>query len=473
MVFTSWVFVGFFAVVYPVYLGLQRHFRAQNLFLLVVSCIFYGYWDWRFLALLGGSTVVDYTLARWIDATEEPRARKRLVTASILMNLGVLGLFKYFNFFADSAVALLDTLGFSSTWTPIRVILPVGVSFYTFQALSYTIEVYRKNLKATRSFVEFAVYVTFFPQLVAGPIERSTHLLPQVQTPRVVRLPEVNAGLSLILWGFFKKLVIADNVARVANEVFDHHRSYEGLDLVLGVLAFTLQIYCDFSAYTDIARGLAKLLGFDLMLNFRIPYLALSPSDFWQRWHISLSGWLRDYLYIPLGGNQGGAWLTYRNLAITMLLGGLWHGASWNFVLWGSFHGAILIVYRALGAAPEREPTPVSVGGHLRRFAQLGVMFTLTNIGWVLFRATTVAQIAWFFTHSGVRTSGHTPGFAADLALAAAPLLLVDLAQALRGDLAVLARLPTPARALVIGLLLVGLTAFGVRTTSEFIYFQF
>ncbi len=473
MVFTSWVFVGFFALVYPAYLLLQGRLRAQNLLLLVASCVFYGYWDWRFLALLGGSTVGDYFLGRWIGEAEEPRARKRLVTASVVMNLAVLGFFKYFNFFSDSTVEILAALGFQPSWTTLNVILPVGVSFYTFQALSYTIDVYRGSLRSTRSFVDFSLYVVFFPQLVAGPIERATHLLPQVQRPRRVSLDEVNAGLYLILWGFFKKLVIADNVSGVANTVFNHYTKYQGLDLVIGVLAFTLQIYCDFSAYSDIARGVGKLMGFDLMLNFKLPYLALSPSDFWQRWHISLSSWLRDYLYLPLGGNRHGSFKTYRNLALTMLLGGLWHGASWNFVLWGAFHGAILIVYRALGSAPEREPAPVSAVGQLRRVGQILMMFVLTNVGWVLFRASTLEQIRWFFTQAGVATSSTTSEFAFILVWAALPMAIVQIAQHRSGDLLVLARLPLPARVAVYSALVVALVVFGVRTSSEFIYFQF
>ena len=473
MVFTSWVFVGFFVLVYATYLLLQGRLRAQNAMLLVASYVFYGYWDWRFLALLAASTVVDYTLALQIDGTDDPRVRKRLITASVVMNLTVLGFFKYFDFFGDSAVRVLQAVGFHPTWTMLHVILPVGVSFYTFQALSYTIDVYRRDLRATRSLVEFALFVTYFPQLVAGPIERATHLLPQVQRPRTIRIEQVNAGLQLVLWGFFKKLVIADNVALVANQVFNHYTQYRGLDLVLGTLAFTLQIYCDFSAYMDIARGVARMMGFDLMLNFRLPYFALSPSDFWQRWHISLSRWLRDYLYIPLGGNKGGVASTYRNLALTMLLGGLWHGASWNFVLWGGFHGLILIVYRALGMAPEREPPPVTLLGHLRRAGQLLTMFTLTNVGWVLFRASSVEQVAWFFTHPGLSTSAETASFARGVTLAALPLLLVQLAQHRTGDLQILTRLPTAARVPVYSALLVILTVFGARTSSEFIYFQF
>ena len=321
----------------------QRYFRLQNGILLIASYVFYGFWDWRFLALLFVSTVVDYNLALLIEKSESPGERKALLAASICVNLGILGFFKYFGFFAESFASLLNSFGFQSSTPFFNIVLPVGISFYTFQTMSYTIDVYRRKLPATRNFFDFALFVSFFPQLVAGPIERATKLLPQVLQPRKFSQSNFVEGFYLIILGLFKKVVIADNMAPIVNYIFSRDVStLSGAEVLVGVYAFAFQIYGDFAGYTDIARGVAKWLGFDLMLNFRMPYFATSPSDFWQRWHISLSSWLRDYLYIPLGGNRQGTLLTYRNLMLTMVLGGLWHGAAWTFVAWGFFHGLIL-----------------------------------------------------------------------------------------------------------------------------------
>ena len=296
--------------------------------LLVASYAFYGAWDWRFLGLIVLSTVVDYVVGMSLAATGDPRRRQFLVTASIVANLGILGLFKYAGFFAKSLVGLGASLGVEIPAFALDVVLPVGISFYTFQTLSYTIDIYRGTLKPTRRFLDFALFVAFFPQLVAGPIERASRLLPQVLQPRHVTWEKFGSGSWLILWGLFKKVVIADNLAFLVNAVYATDASPTGWQVVAGTVAFAWQIYCDFSGYSDIARGLARLMGFELMVNFNLPYAARSPADFWRRWHISLSTWLRDYLYIPLGGNQGGALRTYRNLGLTMLLGGLWHGAA-------------------------------------------------------------------------------------------------------------------------------------------------
>ena len=348
MQFNSTIFPLFFAAVYAIYLLMgSRRFRAQNAWLLASSYAFYGYWDPRFLALLALSTVVDYVIGRRLEATEDERARKRLVTLSVLVNLGVLGFFKYFGFFVESTAALLDTMGLPANVKTLEILLPVGISFYTFQTLSYTIDVYRRAMPATRDLLGFALFVSFFPQLVAGPIERASRLLPQILAPRTVTATKVQAGLWLLVWGYFKKTVIADQAAMIANPLFDGDWStLTGLEPLTAVLAFTIHIYCDFSGYSDIARGLAKLMGFDFLLNFRLPYLATGPSDFWLRWHVSLSTWLRDYLYIPLGGNRGGTLLTYRNMFLVMALGGLWHGAAWPYVLWGSYHGVLLVLER-------------------------------------------------------------------------------------------------------------------------------
>jgi alginate O-acetyltransferase complex protein AlgI len=315
LLFNSFAFFLFFVVVYVLHLLLAKLFarkrvKLQNLLLLVASYIFYGSWDWRFLSLIAISTLSDFvigkSLGRVSDLTPAGRSRRKMLLAcSVVVNLTILGFFKYFGFFAASAIDLLKFTGMRVNPLTLNVILPVGISFYTFQTMSYTIDIYRKRLQPTHSLLDFAVFVAFFPQLVAGPIERAANLLPQFARPRYIRVEQVNAGLFLILWGFYKKVVIADNVALIADQIFDHYTEYAGLDILLGVLAFSIQIYGDFSGYSDIARGLSRLMGFELLVNFRLPTFAVNPSDFWSRWHISLSSWLRDYLYIPLGGATG------------------------------------------------------------------------------------------------------------------------------------------------------------------------
>jgi alginate O-acetyltransferase complex protein AlgI len=478
MLFNSLTFLYFFAVVYVLYMLLRKRLRLQNILLLVASYVFYGYWDWRFLILIVISTLVDFSLG-WVigqlgtGSRQAVLLRKALLGLSVAVNLSILGFFKYFNFFMDGLVEILAFAGLTPHPFTLQIILPVGISFYTFQTMSYTIDVYRQKLEPTRSLLNFAVFVAFFPQLVAGPIERAVNLLPQVEGLRQVNYRQIYAGLYLILSGYFKKLVIADNVAVISDRIFNNYTSYTGIDLWLGVLAFAIQIYGDFSGYTDIARGVARLLGFELMVNFRLPYFAVSPSDFWQRWHISLSSWLRDYLYIPLGGNRKGELRTNVNLAATMLLGGLWHGAAWNFVLWGAYHGFILILYRTL-RKPSRLPEE-SPGRLFKPPAalQMLLMFGLTLVGWLIFRSTSVEQIAYMLTRLTPLFSAQTFSLAQELAFFTLPLLVVQLYQYLSRDQLVLIRLPGPMRAALYSLALVWIAVFGARTASEFIYFQF
>jgi alginate O-acetyltransferase complex protein AlgI len=465
--FNSWVFVCFFAIVYAGYLALLRSFRLQNAWLLAASLIFYAWWDPRFLFLLLATAGVDFVMAQLIGSTDDAARRRLYLAISVASNLSVLGFFKYFNFLAGNVVALVGLV------VPVRpvaldVILPVGISFYTFQSISYVSDVYRREVEPARNPIAFFLFVCFFPHMVAGPIMHSSALLPQMLGPRRVGMEQVQAGLFLILWGYFKKMVVADNCALIANPIFENYARYQGLDLLVGMLAFTVQIYGDFSGYSDIARGLAKLMGFELMVNFRIPYLATSPSDFWRRWHISLSTWLRDYLYIPLGGNRSSGLGTYRNLAFTMLLGGLWHGAAWNYVLWGGYHGALLILYRALGRdgrewGEGRVPEPLRAAG----------MFVLTVIGWVLFRSRSVGQIVYMLRYAGLAASPATGDLAYSLLFFAAPLVLVEAYEARRGDLLAPSRLPLPFRVALYAALSVGVGIFGVRQSVEFIYFQF
>ena len=395
MIFHSLDFVGFFIVFAAVYWMLPR--RAQNPWLLAGSYLFYGYVHPWFLILIATSTVVDYACARAMEAW--PARRRQVLALSVVSNFGMLGFFKYFNFFAENVQAALAAAGLGVDLPVLRVVLPVGISFYTFQAMSYTIDVYRGELHARRSLLDVAVFISFFPHLVAGPIQRASFLLPQVESTRRFSIEQARSGLLLICWGFFKKLVIADNVGVIANRVFALSDPSFWL-IWSGVFAFAVQIYADFSAYTDIARGTSRWLGFELTENFDHPYLARSPADFWRRWNISLSSWFRDYVYVPLGGSRAGTPTWARNVLITFLLSGLWHGASWNYVLWGLYHGLLLIATRsrAMMAPPiaaARRPSSGSaspVRGWLIVPQVLG-MFVLTNVGWLLFRETDLRAI--------------------------------------------------------------------------------
>ena len=402
MSFVSSAYILFLAAVCLLYFRLPH--RWQNRMLLVASYVFYGWWDWRFLGLILFSSLVDYACGLWMAERGEARASRRrwAVTLSVVTNLGLLAAFKYFGFFVASARALLGSFPLPLGLDTLDIILPVGISFYTFQSMSYTIDVYRGDTTPTRKLDDFLLYVSFFPQLVAGPIERSRHLLPQIQSPRLVDGDTIARGAQLALVGFFKKMVVADNLAPYVESVFratsTADMTPDGFSVVLATWAFAIQIYGDFSGYTDIARGSARMLGFDLGPNFRAPYLATNPSDFWQRWHISLSSWLRDYLYIPLGGNRGGRFKTYRNLTLTMLLGGLWHGAAWNFVVWGAFHGVLLVVFHQLVSRREMRKVTARRRTELVFWLKAAAFFQLTCVGWLLFRVDDLSQAATFAT---------------------------------------------------------------------------
>lgn len=386
MLFVEPRFLPFFLAVFAVHWLLRRN-GARKVWLLAASYVFYGAWDWRFLGLIALSTVGDWAFALRIASAKNPRLWVRL---SVCANLGLLGFFKYFGFFVDSAVALLASLGLEAHRPTLAIVLPVGISFYTFQSLSYTIDVYRGTLRATRSLLDFALFVAFFPQLVAGPIVRAVDFLPQLERKTVFNPAAVRPALVLLLVGFFKKAVVSDNLALHIDRYFAAPEEFGALSAWIATLAYGVQIYCDFSGYTDMALGCAGLLGYSLCLNFAHPYLARDITSFWRRWHISLSTWLRDYLYVPLGGSRGSNLFTYRNLMLTMLLGGLWHGAAWTFVAWGGLHGLGLVVHR-IWRARVRE------GSGLRRaFASLGLPLTLgfVCLGWIFFRAESFAD-AW------------------------------------------------------------------------------
>ncbi len=379
MIFNSLIFFIFLPICFLVYALLKGNTRAQNIWLLVCSYYFYGYWDWRFLSLIAFSTVIDFIAGQKIQHSENEKVRKGFFYLSLATNLGLLGFFKYFNFFIESTETLLNNLGLEiNTWT-LNIILPVGISFYTFQTLSYTIDVYRKRIKSTNDFIAFAAFVSFFPQLVAGPIERASHLLPQFLKPRALSFNQFGLGSKIFLWGLFKKVVVADNLASYVDIVFENQEIYGGLVNVIAIIFFAFQIYCDFSGYSNMAIGLAKMFGFDLMQNFNVPYFATTLKMFWQKWHISLSTWFRDYVYIPLGGNRAGNMRMYLNLVITFLVSGFWHGANWTFIIWGGIHGLFFIVEGIL-IGTNRDTW-------IKRFLGLLTTFTVVCFAWIFFRA--------------------------------------------------------------------------------------
>jgi alginate O-acetyltransferase complex protein AlgI len=471
LLFNSFSFFVFLIAVLAVYYVLPH--RAANRFLLAASCFFYACWDWRFLFPLLASTSIDYWCAMRMElliVSGQPAARRKpYLVLSLVTNLALLGFFKYFNFFAASLSDLLRLAGIETNLQLLHIILPVGISFYTFQALSYTIDVYRGQIHATPHFADFLLAVLYFPHLVAGPIQRASSLLPQVIQPRVITLSAISQGLHLIFWGYFKKVFIADNLAPYANQIFSAPNP-DGWQTLMATYAFAFQIYCDFSGYTDIARGVAKLMGFEFVLNFNLPYFATNPAEFWTRWHISLSSWLRDYLYIPLGGNRGGAANTYRNLMLTMVIGGFWHGAAWNFLLWGFYHGSLLVLHRLASPLIDRIPLVASpITFPLRCL----FMFHLTCYGWLLFRASSLAQVVQM-TASLFHPAAIDPAPLLLLATYAVPLLAVQLAQFLSGKLEFLdwPWFPWPVRTVVYSALLY-LVLFRGGVQQSFIYFQF
>lgn len=467
VLFNSYIFWLYFALVWGLYRVLPH--RGQNYLLLVASYYFYGSWDWRFLPLIFATTLVSHFTALGIQASDSPARRRLLLAASASVSLGLLAFFKYWGFFTENSVELLRWLGFQADLRLLKIILPIGISFYTFHTMSYTIDVYRGVVKATRSFTDYALYVAYFPQLVAGPIARSSALLPQLANPRTWRHGDFSEGLNLILQGLFLKVVVADTLGFIANGVFGAETAtLTGTEALVGVYCFAIQIYGDFAGYSSIARGVSRWFGIDLMLNFRMPYLARNPTEFWQRWHISLSTWLRDYLYIPLGGNRGSALRTYRNLMLTMLLGGLWHGAGWTFLAWGGLHGLILCIYRAVG---DRFTLPGRWG---RVVATVG-FFHLVCLAWLFFRADSFAQ-AWemlglIFGHQGM-TPFARYGFGM-LAFFGLPLLAYEIWLNQADTLRRLETVRWGWRAAAYCYLVFMMIVFPPPVFGDFIYFQF
>ncbi|MDG1919389.1 MAG: MBOAT family O-acyltransferase [Schleiferiaceae bacterium] len=395
MLFNSLDFAIFLPIVFALYWFVTNHnLKLQNALIVAASYVFYGWWDWRFLSLIIFSTLVDYSIGRRLKNEQKQSTRKILLWTSIIVNLGFLGFFKYYNFFLDNFIAAFSLFGQEIQPNTLNIILPVGISFYTFQTLSYTIDVYKKKLEPTKDFIAFSAFVCFFPQLVAGPIERATNLLPQFYKKRTFEHDRALDGMRQILWGLFKKIVIADNCAEYANLIFNNYQDYNGGTLLLGAIFFTFQIYGDFSGYSDIAIGTSRLFGFDLKQNFATPYFSRDIAEFWRRWHISLSTWFRDYLYIPLGGSRGGTWMKVRNTFIIFLVSGFWHGANWTFIMWGGLNALyflpLLLLKRNrtnLGVVAEGRVLP-----SLRELFQMGITFLLTVVAWVFFRSDSLNQ---------------------------------------------------------------------------------
>lgn len=469
MLFDTPIYLVFLSLAVLIYWHLS--WRRQNVFLLAASYFFYGWWDWRFLGLILISTLTDFYCARVIASSSRDVQRKLLLALSVLLNIGFLGFFKYYDFFAESLAVVLQAIGLPVSVKVLGIILPPGISFYTFQALAYIVDVYFKRLEPAESLVDYALFISLFPHLIAGPIQRPSHLLPQVQQPRHFDSAKVFDGLMLIASGLFRKCVIADNCALVANAAFDGRFGDPSfLSSLLGMYAFAWQIYGDFSGYSDIARGSAQLLGFHFMVNFRQPYWATSLQDFWRRWHISLSTWLRDYLYIPLGGSRNGELLTYRNLLLTMIIGGFWHGANWTFLVWGSIHGLGLSLERIMRGGKEAADPQGGIALWGRRI----FIFHLVCIAWIFFRAPSFSSAGRMI--AGLAHWSWRPEFAAAILFVTVfglLMMLVDWLNESRQEEYLFEKGSLRVRTAVAWLLLITVSLFAGNQQNAFIYFQF
>jgi alginate O-acetyltransferase complex protein AlgI len=481
MIFTEFRFFIFFAIVFCVYWALRSNLW-RKVWILSVSYLFYGAWDWRFLLLIVGSSVMDYFVGLNMSKAESPKTRRSWLMVSLIVNLSVLGFFKYANFFTDSAVGLFSWLGLPVNSVTLNILLPVGISFYTFQTLSYSIDVYAGRIKPAKSLLDLTTFVAFFPQLVAGPIVRASDFLPQLDVARSFSQVNVRACLTLFMVGFFKKACVSDNLAPVVDRYFAAPETYDAISGWIGVLSYTTQIYCDFSGYSDMAIACAGLLGYELCENFNFPYFASSITDFWRRWHISLSTWLKDYLYIPMGGNRGGQLFTYRNLMLTMLLGGLWHGAAWTFVAWGAMHGGALVIHKEWGNWMRRlsvkEGALIAEGketARVKKVSPWAVLFTFywICITWVFFRADSFATAMTVLRSFVLFQSPGAQQLSVGILGFLAALLVLHWLTARQVWTQAIAKLPTQlfavgygfAAAILLTLVPVGYTAF--------IYFQF
>lgn len=477
MLFNSLVFAVFLPIVFALYwiIG-SRNYRTQNLLVLIASYVFYGWWDWRFLFLIFISTIVDYWVGIGLEETESPRRRRMLIGASLVANLGLLGFFKYFNFFIDSFASLLTSAGLHADIPTLRIILPVGISFYTFQTMSYSLDIYRRQLRCTRDPIAFFAFVTFFPQLVAGPIERARDLLPQFLVPRRFDRDKATDGLRQILWGFFKKVVIADNMSGHVQSIYSNYAILDSLTLALGTFFFAVQIYCDFSGYSDIAIGVSRLFGFSLSRNFAYPYFSRDIAEFWRRWHISLSSWFRDYVFIPLGGNRCSLGRQVWNIFVTFTVSGLWHGANWTFVMWGALN-ALYYLPLMLSQQHKSHTDLPAAGRLLPRFREAGAIsltFFFTLIAWVFFRSANLGQ-AFGILSRAFTTAPQWPA----VAMYSQPLILagcgfvIEWIQRDKPHGLASIRGPIYARWPAYAAVAAAILVFGVFGSTEFIYFQF
>jgi alginate O-acetyltransferase complex protein AlgI len=484
MIFNSINFALFLSIVFVLYWFVtNKSLKIQNILLLVSSYFFYACWDWRFLFLLIFSTLLDYYTGIKMSDAKNQASKKFWFWLSISVNLGFLGVFKYYNFFAESFAAAIANFGFEvNPWT-LKVILPVGISFYTFHGLSYVIDIYKDRIKAEKNFIDYSVFVSFFPLLVAGPIERATHLLPQIQKKRVFNYAVAVDGLKQILWGLFKKVVIADQCAEIANMTFNNHGEYSGSTLALGAVFFAFQIYGDFSGYSDIALGTARLFGIDLLRNFAYPYFSRDIAEFWRRWHISLSTWFRDYLYIPLGGSKGGMWMKVRNTFIIFLVSGFWHGANWTFIIWG-FLNALYIMPSIVFNTNRTNLDMVAQDKYfpnLKEVFQIGLTFSLTVFAWIFFRAENLTHALEYISEIASSSFFSMPSLLMKHTLLTKSLFLILflfiliewLGRQQQYAIAVLAnRWPKAIRYSFYYLIIIGILWFSGKE-QQFIYFQF
>ncbi|WP_108425134.1 MBOAT family O-acyltransferase [Flagellimonas amoyensis] len=489
MLFNSLDFAIFFPIVFVLYWLLSSNLRWRNFLLLASSYVFYGWWDWRFLFLIVISSLVDFIIGQQIHKTGEKRKKRNYLWISLFVNLGFLIYFKYANFFIETFVDSFRLFGKEIEISTLNIILPVGISFYTFQTLSYTIDVYRGQLKPTKDPLAFFTFVAFFPQLVAGPIERASHLLPQFYKTYKFNYDQVKSGLLLMAFGLFKKMVIADRAALYVNEVYNNPGDYEGIQTIIATILFAFQIYCDFSGYSDIAIGAARTMGFDLMKNFDSPYLSKSITEFWRRWHISLSTWFRDYVYIPLGGSRKGQYRTYLNLFIVFVVSGLWHGAAITFVLWGVIHGAVIVLEKATKGLRHKAYNFLGLGSGTfsnKLFFTL-ITFAIVDFAWIFFRANTFADsrtiIKGFFTNNFYELFGeklYLIGLKENefhvLLLAILSLLVVEKMNKTTNLIKMIGNQGILSRWLIymfIFFIIITFGIYGANEVSEFIYFQF
>ncbi len=487
MTFTTFTFALFLVIVFTAYWAMRSRTR-QNLLLVVSSYIFYGWWDYKFCALMLISSLVDYGASYNLGRDDLSSGKRRAyLLASIFTNLGLLGFFKYYNFFVDSTASFLASAGFQINPLTLDIILPVGISFYTFQTMGYTIDVYRRHVKPSHKLIDYLAYVSFFPQLVAGPIERAGNLLPQFSNPRTFQYAEAVDGCRQILWGAFKKMVVADNLARFVDPAFADPTMYSGKQLAIATVFFAWQIYCDFSGYTDIAIGTAKLFGFRLMRNFAHPYFSQSIDEFWRRWHISLSTWFRDYLYIPLGGSRVSKFRHIRNVLVTFVVSGFWHGASWNFVIWGAIHGMAVLPTHFLSTDQAKAASRGTPGGErlipsIKTTVKIGVTFFVACVGWVFFRAqgfdNALLILKKIFTWSSVdagKTQLQLVGFLTKYQMVSLLIGMIAAEWMMRRHAHALAldRLPRLMRWMTYSAIVWLIFYYGTYLNGQFIYFQF